>query len=136
MPAAPASASDAEAPASVASVTRAFQGVPVDTGSGVLEGLVARRPLGVGRVEHAEQRRPRGEVDVELGVLLGGRAKPELVLVGVAAGKIVIVVAENVPEVDRERAVAGRIRIVVRPAADVGRGVDDAGNCVAAGTFR
>ena len=97
---------------------------------------VAGPLLGLGRVEHAEQRRPGGEVDAELVVLLGGRAEAELVLVGVAAGKIVIVVAEHVPEADRVRAVAGGIGIVVRPAADVGRGVDGAGKFVAAGAFR
>ena len=99
------------------------------------EGPVVRRLLGLGRVEHAEQRRPGGEVDAELVVLLGGRAEAELVLVGVADGKLVIVVAGNIPEVDRERAVAGGIGIIVRPAADVGRGVDDAGKRVVAGAF-
>ena len=42
-----------------------------------------------------------------------------LVDVGVGVGKIVIVVAENVPEVDRERVFVGRIGIVVRLEADV-----------------
>ena len=100
------------------------------------EGPVARRLLGLGRVEHAEQRRPGGEVDAELAVVLRGRVEVELVPVGAPDGKLVIfVVAENVPEADRERAVAGGIGIVVRPAADVGRGVDDAGKCIAAGAF-
>ena len=104
---------------------------PFDRG----EGPVVRRHLGLGRIEHGEQRRPRGEVDAEFVVLLGGRAEAELVLVGAPDGKLVIVVAENVPEGDRERAVAGGIGIVVRPAADVGRGVDGAGKFVAAGAF-
>ena len=92
---------------------------PFDTlGRG--EGPVARRRLGLGRIEHAEQRRPRGEVDAELAVLLGGRVEAELALVGVADGKLVIfVVAENVPDVDRERVAAGRIGIVVPIEADV-----------------
>ena len=68
------------------------------------EGPVVRRHLGLGRVEHAEQRRPGREVDVELAKVLGGRAEAELVLVAVE--KIVIVPAESVHEVDRERAVA------------------------------
>ena len=67
------------------------------------EGPIARRRLGLGRIEHAEQRRPGGEVDAELAVLLGGRAGAELMLVAVE--KIVIV--------------AGRIGIVVRLEADV-----------------
>ena len=101
---------------------------------------IAQGLLGLGRIEHAEQRRPGGEVDVEFAVVLGGRAEAELVLVGVADGELVmIVVAEEVPEVDRERVVAGRIGIVVRLEIDVdetpvvavgaivGRGVDDGG---------
>ena len=61
------------------------------------EGPVVRRRLGLGRIEHGEQRRPGGEVDAELVVLLGGRAEAELVLVGAPDGQLVIVVAEIVP---------------------------------------
>ena len=106
------------------------------------EGSIARPLLGLGRIEHAEQRRPRGAVDVEIAVVLGGRAEAEFVLAGVASGEHVILgVIEIVPEVDGKRVVAGRIGIVVRlevnvdetqvvpvaVGAVVGRGVDDDG---------
>ena len=107
---------------------------------------IARPLLGLGRVEHAEQRRPGGEVDVELAEVLAARAEAQRVLAGVAVGKIVIVVVANVPEGNRERIVAGRIGIVVRLEAGVdgapvvpvavgavvGREVDDDGKRVLA----
>ena len=83
------------------------------------KGPIARPLLGLGRIEHAEQRRPRGEVDVELGEVLGSPAEAQRVPVVVAVGKIVIVVVENVAEGNRERVVAGQIGIVVRLEADV-----------------
>ena len=75
------------------------------------EGSVVRGRLGLGRIEHAEQRREGGEVDTEIAVVHGRRAQAEPVLVSLAHGKIVIlvVVADNVPEADRERVVVGRI---------------------------
>ena len=101
------------------------------------EGPVARRRLGLGRIERAEQRRPGREVGAELAEVPGDRVDAQRVLAGGAAGMLVIVVvAKSIPEVDRERVVAGRIGIVVRIGADVGRGVDDAGKCVAAAAFR
>ena len=86
------------------------------------KGPIARPLLGLGRIEHAEQRRPRGEVDVEFGEVLAARAEAQRVPIGVAVGKVVIVVVENVPEGGREPVVAGRIGIVVRLKA----GVDEA----------
>ena len=60
MPAAPPSASAAEAPPGVASVPGAFRGVPVDTGSGVPEVRCEVVPEGSGSVPS-----PRPEVEVE-----------------------------------------------------------------------
>ena len=50
MPAAPATASDPEAPTGVASVTRAFRGMTVDTGSGVPGVMLEAVPEGPGPV--------------------------------------------------------------------------------------
>ena len=94
---------------------------------------VARRRLGLGRVEHPEQRRPGGEFDVEVAVSLGARSEVELEL---------IVVAEVVAEVDRERVWAVHVGIValievdpsetpdvtVTVRADVRLGADGVGN--------
>ena len=52
-------------------------------------------------------------------------------LVGVADGKLVIVVAERILEAKRERVVTGRFGSVVRIETDAGRGVDSAGVRVA-----
>ena len=72
------------------------------------EGPVARRRLGLGRIEHAEQRRPGREVGAEFAEVPGDRVDAQRVLAGVAAGMLVIVVvAKSIPEVDRERVVAG-----------------------------
>ena len=96
------------------------------------EESIVRRRLGLGRIEHVEQRRPGGEVDAEFAEIVGDWANAQRVLVGVADGKFVIVVAERVPEAKGKRGVTGRIGIVVRIEADVGRGVDGAGDRVAA----
>ena len=102
------------------------------------EGPVAGRRLGLGRVEHAEQRRPGGKVDIELAEAPGARAEAQRVLVG-ASGRALVLVVEIIPEVDRIRDVDRHIGTVARIAADVGgtpevavavvgRGVDGAGD--------
>ena len=105
------------------------------------EGPIVRSRLGLGPVEHVEQRRPRGEVDAEFAEVSGTRVEAGLVQVGGARRQhVFLVVAERVPEVDGERVVTNRIGIVawikagidevaVVPVA-VGRGVNAAGERV------
>ena len=87
------------------------------------EGPVTGRHLGLGRVEHAEQRRPGGAIDAECAELSGARVEAQCVLAGIADDKLVIVVvAGELPEADCERVVAARIgRAVPREI-----GVDEA----------
>ena len=71
--------------------------------------------LGLGRTEHAEQRRPGGDIGIRRAVLLGGSVEAGLVLASVADGELVIlIIAEIIPEVVRDRVVAVPIGIVVR----------------------
>ena len=83
------------------------------------EGSIVGKLLGLRRVEKPKQRRPGGDVDAELigrTEFLGVCAEAELVLVGVAGEKIVILaVAGHVPPVAaRERVVPGRLAAVAR----------------------
>ena len=84
------------------------------------EGPVARSGLALGRIEHAEQRRPGRAVDVELAEVPGAHAEAELLLAGVADGALVfIIVGNRVPEAIGEGGGGVRMEIVAWIEADV-----------------
>ena len=82
------------------------------------EGPIVGKLLGLGRVEKPEQRRPGGELDaefIESAEVLGRCAEADLVRVGVAGEKIVILaVTDHVPVAARERVVPARFAAVAR----------------------